>query len=803
MNSSATNDQGRLLEERLAHLKSVRGRRVFGLAATRIFWLAIAGASALILTDACFAFSDAVRFTLDLVYAAGIFATFYVTYSLSMRSSSPERMVARLMERTNADIGNTLVNAIDFNEELKSRRNPAISENLMAAEISSAVATIDRVDHGNALKMPIMKREKLLLGASLLAVLLMVLAAPDIVQAVLPRYIDPYGDHPPFSLTRLTIDPAGVSIHYGQNLKVSVTADGKRPNGIILVLLEPDGAEIAELQMLESADRNYFQTIEHTTKDMLYFARFQGGRTKRYPLTVIKSPRIESVTATFLLPPYTHLPPQTRQLSEYVLKGYRDTVVTLEILSNRPLKGGKLTVCGADYPLLPKEKRSVTVTFPMTADGEFTASLTDIEGNESHEKLQGRIGIISDNKPYVAITAPGVDSFAIPTAKVPIVVEASDDVGIVKTVIFRNLNNSKDDKKTIYTGDGRERNINVVDILDLRDLGVKPGDVIDYYASVTDSNPDPPQSASSPSFRLKIISFDEYRDFIRTQMRAEDLSKKYNDMLEKVEKLADEQEKLERETESLKKKLTEQGKLTEQEREDLLNGVVRQGELAKKAEKLARELLEESDIPPIYDVEKDYKEALREFSRQLAEAREFMEKSAEKLSEEKGVPSLQSALKEQREALERLGRSRKEFREGIQQANKDIEKCAKLLEDIEMFKYILSLQKELVRQSRYYQEMKNPGLDDLIRLKELAKEEEHIGEELVLLKENLKKHAEEIEPEYPKVAKDARRIALEIEKRKIEELMKSADGKLGKGDGPGGYADALAAYEQLMAMVDT
>jgi len=86
-------------------------------------------------------------------------------------------------------------------------------------------------------------------------------------------------------------------------------------------------------------------------------------------------------------------------------------------------------------------------------------------------------------------------------------------------------------------------------------------------------------------------------------------------------------------------------------------------------------------------------------------------------------------------------------------------------------------------------------------MKELADGEYVSEQELVKLADQLREHGEEVENEYPDVAKDAQSIAQEIEMRQIPSLMRESRDSLNQNDSRNGHQKAQQAYEQMEAMI--
>ena len=793
----------------LERLRRVHLFAVVQLAGIRLFWVAVLTALALVYLDVLFQFENLARFLLDLGLLALLLAAAWLTHRWHTRSASRERMLARMVEQGNPELHNDLVSAIDFGESLTGKDAVPVSRELMSRQIAVASAKVAGLQKLDALRPPSLKKESWALGGAVALAAGLVVAMPNVFRAVAPRYLDPFGDHPPYNQTQLKVDPAGTRVDFGENLKVTVTITGRRPRTVSLVLEDLKGKQLAEMPMFEAGADSWFQTIENVREDLVYLARIPRGRSHRYLLSVNEWPKIESVIVAYRYPEYTRLPSETRQLQEEGIKGYQDTRVTVTIAANKPLKGGMFTVCGTEHPFSPADARSVQATFQLSTNGTFSGFITDPGGNRGRDKLAGPVTIVPDEKPEVAIVDPGMDSYAIATARVPINIEARDDLGIARVEIVRSFNGSANFRKAAHVGDGREKFVNVIEELNLAELGVRPGDVLDYHATATDTNPSPPQTAASPSYRLAIISDDQYRELVQGVMTAEDLAEKYKEMLEKMEKLAEQQEALQKETSQLRDTLQEKGALSSEQMERLAKAEARQQDLARKTEQLRQELKEEVESPAIFDIEKDYKKALEKFADRLGQARDAMNKSEQSL-DRSGNPSagqqslaeMNNSLQEQKRALENLGRNMDEFKEGIAQANQDIQNVADLLQDVERFKQLFKRQESLERHSRTYKETTEPEFEDRARMSELSEEQKSAQEDLEQLKKDLEEHAGKVEKNYPEVAGDARKIGEQIGKREIGKSMKAGSEQLGKGQGKGGYPDVSRAYQQMAEMIE-
>ncbi|UCF17431.1 MAG: hypothetical protein JSW59_08200, partial [Phycisphaerales bacterium] len=278
--------------------------------------------------------------------------------------------------------------------------------------------------------------------------------------------------------------------------------------------------------------------------------------------------------------------------------------------------------------------------------------------------------------------------------------------------------------------------------------------------------------------------------------------------LAKMEEVIQAQQQLRQETADLERQIQEDkiDPNSQSIKDKLAELAQRQAELGNRTRALSAQLQKESQAPPVFDIEKDFKKALSEFSQRLGNAGGHMNAGADKIKEGSASPgncpgSLAQAGDEQEKALKELGQQTQEMRDTIQQANSELEKIYNLLADVETFKQLYLAQKHLTRQTRSLSHVTTPDFDTQVRLKELAEDEAFIKDELNELTRKLREHGAAIEKEYPKVAGDAYTIAREIERRRITELMQEGEDFLNEGNGQEAYPKVRDAYALMHAMI--
>lgn len=773
----------------------------------RVLWIALAAGLALVALDALLALPAWLRGAIALGALPALAATALAVYRRLTAARSYERMIARELERAHPELDNTLVNAIDFAPRLAESAPATFASELMREEVGEAAGVSAKPELVARLRRADLRPDLRILGGCA-ALALLSLALWPVYLAVLPRFLDPAGDHPPFHPTRLRVDPPGATVQYGDSLNVTVRSSGPRPRGLQLVLESPAGERLAALPLYESQPGEHLQTIERVTADLVYYASMERGRSRRHRLTVARAPRLDTVRIRYEYPPYTRLRADTRFLPEPLIRAYPGTTATLLLTANRPISGGIFTLDGVTNALAVEEDGvTASAAFAIAKAASFEALLVDSEGTPAPEPYRGRIELLRDQPPEVTAVSPGTDSFATPDARVPVNIEARDDLGIRRIEIVRNLNDSRDYRRTVFEHAGGLTFGNVSETFDFADLGVRPGDVVDYYVSATDTDPAQPHTAATRPFRLMIISADQYRDLMQAQQTAEDLRQKYDEWAARLRELAEEQKRLAEDVAKLREQAAK-GELDATGLARLADLEARQAALAEETTKLAEQLAAEAETHAVYDVEEDFKKRLKKFAAGLQEGAALMREGAQALDEggnaadaARRAGALDRAAQRQRAALAKLGESADDYEQSVGQASRDIEQTFALYEDVEQFKYLLERQKNLERQARSLADVREPDLDQRVRLKELAEEQESIREGLIDLGRALREHAGVAKENFPKVAQDALDIADRMEELAIAADMAHAAESLQKFQGRSGHLSAASAYASMQSMV--
>ena len=214
-------------------------------------------AVAAVATDVILHLAATWRLALGIVFVALIAGFFVAALVVAARRRKLEH-VARVLEERDSRLGTRLMNVLQLQSQTRDDRLTPLTRDMAAQAVEGYATDLGKKDLASIARTDSVKRSarKLLLGAAGFAVLFGV--CWDITRTVWPRFTDPFGDHPPFSFTRVEIaEPAAdnIPVVYGQGIVISARTSGHRPAELFLTF-HPPGApgETTTVPMFAKSD---------------------------------------------------------------------------------------------------------------------------------------------------------------------------------------------------------------------------------------------------------------------------------------------------------------------------------------------------------------------------------------------------------------------------------------------------------------------------------------------------------------------------------------------------------------------
>jgi hypothetical protein len=770
------------------------------------------------------------RLTLGLVFLALIAGFLVAALVIALRRRNPEH-VARVLEARDPRLGTRLMNVLQLQSQVADDRLAPLTRELAAHAVDGYAADL----RGN--NLPAIARTNaipqaargFLLGAAGFAILFGV--GWDITRTVWPRFTDPYGDHPPFSFTKVEIaEPAtdGLTVVYGQGVMISARTSGHQPAELFLTFHPPDApGESGTVPMFSSGEGAFSQQIEKLKTDLVVVAHTKDRHSlsKQRRIAVQLVPRLDKAFVQITPPAYTGLKAEEKPFQMKPLRALAGSQIRFRLQSNRPLREGRIQFAATESQpiataMSPENEFEVAGSFEATQSGMVRFSLIDSAGLESQDIWQAPLTVTQDLAPEVRIVEPGQDGFVTIDYHLKVTIEATDDYGLRTLRFHQALNDSYGEPRSEPVGGAQthlrrtfsfrlapraedlpgKANAPVTNppVPELEPdetlLRVKPGDTLSFFAEVVDTAPKP-HPARSQIVTLTVISVEDYNDYLRERLDIADIAQKYTQLFEKLHELVEQQKVLADAAEKARQQAAQAAdKTAAQKKLDEL--LARQNELNEKLNHLAKTMDDFVREQPVYDLEKELGETLREKAGEIrkstktndSENRDIAKQSTPGDGQRKVTPEmLQDFKKAADEQAERLGgKAEQQEEQKVTETLEDLSLMHEIVKDMNRFKELYEAQREVAGQMKAYDKPGQLSREDQLAMKELGAAQKAIGEELDAVEQKLWEDGKAAEQKFPKAAQSAKDLAQGIGDLDLRTLANKGSDAMVQGQGDKG-----------------
>ncbi|HEU0009326.1 MAG TPA: hypothetical protein VFT34_05890 [Verrucomicrobiae bacterium] len=760
--------------------------------------LAVVAAAALafLLGDAAMDFSDSTRLAAPWILAGGTLLLLVLAV-VPLRRLGDGR-IARSFERHDPSLGDRLTNAVQL---ARKQGGEPVEEFLRreAVELGQRAAAGVRV-------WPVVRRSIGLASVGAVVIAMgwgaFLILGGDVLQVVLPRFLDPHGDHPPYSRLKIEVTPKNGEVLYGGQLEIKASASGRPVDKLWLVARSDGRAAPTRAIMFLAPDKTFFQTLANLREPTEYFVTDGQARSKRFPIRIRTTPQITMVEVTTEFPSYTGKPTKTGKLMDEPQSFPADTRIRFRVASNRPLQDGKLSltpVLGGkmvEVLLRPdgtadtagsvpnaEAPQIVSGAFTLTGLTLFTLSVRDVDGLDCAEPRRGRFNVSPDERPRIAVLEPGRDAVATPSIRIPVKVQAEDDFGITKVLWLRGYNRSIErafDMK--LTQRGSPASVESSGAFDMARLGVRPGDVIEYFFEASDNDPKGPNVALTRPYRLEIISEEQYKQVLLRMAAKKALFEPYFKLGNWLRRLAERAREAERKAANAQ---------TDAEREAAQKEAQ---ELSKELEDYEKALAKLMKSPAMFDVEQEFRDSLGQQQSQIGVAKK---KAASASRKPPGVQDLKDLARQ-------LSEMSKQEQENVSQPAQQIAEVARVLARADEFVRMARAQANVAQMLRRFADRQDAlSRTEQAEVEELKTQQSNIREALRRYIETMPELLSKVpnDPAYQPLRGDVEEFLKAVAEQKIDQDMADALKNLNERDPGSAHALAQLAAEKMDKLI--
>jgi hypothetical protein len=243
------------------------------------------------------------------------------------------------------------------------------------------------------------------------------------------------------------------------------------------------------------------------------------ARSADYTVTALFPPRVTRIDLSYVYPSFSGLAPREEQDSGdiYAPAGTR---VRVRIHADKPVARGELTFGrGPAVAVRAVAEGVVEADVVLATDDSYRVQLADRESLQSRGESEYFVRLMSDRPPDVRILRPSSDQQITPLEEIAVEARADDDYGIAAFDLVYAVGGGAERTLSFKRVTGTPVERVGTTLLSAEELGVKPGDVISYYARARDvGRGKRSMQATSDIFFLEVKPFSE--EFVSAQSQA-------------------------------------------------------------------------------------------------------------------------------------------------------------------------------------------------------------------------------------------------------------------------------------------
>lgn len=471
---------------------------------------------------------------------------------------------ARLAEDRAHISHNTLINALQLRTLAATSDTPATVQSELARR---AVAQGDERARSLPLKGMIdtapLRRTWAWSLAALAAFAVFWLASPRLFAMGMPRLIQPFADHPPYSPTDFDISWEPSPALAGDALTIRAHLSRTLPRSLELVAVDEQGrpldrspmtAQIDPAAATDTRPANYTAIVRDLRAPFRFFLQGDTGRSRTITVAPEMRPRILAAELRVTPPAYTNLPeiahtglnPTADRDPIPVLLGSTITFrarTTVELESvNQP---GSAATAGASV-----SGRDAVQQTRFDSPGRRTLTLQPVAvgGLTSHDTAAADILIVEDRPPSIRIERPVAEGeiFVLQGAAFPIEAVATDDVALSRLILRHTRTRQGDEQAPVERAfpiaPDHARSAAASATITTTDLGAAAGDAIALSFIATDNRAPEfggPQSTTSATITVRVLSREDFARQFAEQLTAQDITRPYEQLARAADDLDD------------------------------------------------------------------------------------------------------------------------------------------------------------------------------------------------------------------------------------------------------------------------
>ncbi|MDD5687141.1 MAG: DUF4175 family protein [Elusimicrobia bacterium] len=334
----------------------------------------------------------------------------------------------------------------------------------------------------------------------------------------LKRYLIPF-----LSAMEIAVLPGDISVNLGSdvNIRAVVKPDKSTP----YLYFREANSEWHKKKMKKTGKGEYAEAIEKITDNTEYYVVVLDNKSHKYDVKITSPFTIADIKLEYIYPSYIGLPDKIVEESD--IEAPVGTTVKITAQTNKKAKEAFLITDMNEKNKMDISKNLITSQFVIQNQTEYWIEAVSIDGDIYRQPVKYKVSVTKNSPPVIEIVAPACDIIVSENEKLKIIYSAEDDFGISEINIdYLTL------KKQVKIKSFIKPTQKILDDYEISvaDLGLKPGDVIQYRLEVADNNIYPAHlTGNSKTYSIEVMSYEMEHKIIEDEIS--DFNRKLQEIL--------------------------------------------------------------------------------------------------------------------------------------------------------------------------------------------------------------------------------------------------------------------------------
>lgn len=394
--------------------------------------------------------------------------------------------VALYAEERIPSLDGALMSAVEATSE---RAPPEFrGSSLTSGLVNDAVRRLRPHGGGIAVEAPKLQRAGLVLAGAALFGMGAFMLGPDYLRYAAALIATPWKKASEVAPYSISVLPGNATVPKGADFQITAELRGFTSELVEVVTRRGASSDWERIPMGAGNDTSRFAArLFDLDADVEYYVESSGVRSGVYTLSVRNLPTVRQIDLELRYPSYTGLAVERIEDAGDVA-AVRGTRVRVRVRATMPVRAGRLVLEGDSSVVMQRANDSTLAgELVVREDGFYRVELTADDGTKVAGSVEYVIDALDDLAPTIAIRKPGRDVRPTNVEEVFVEVEATDDFGVGTVELVYSVNGQLE--KTLVLNDSsgtRSKDFIAGHTFFLEELGLQAGDIVSYYARVTD-----------------------------------------------------------------------------------------------------------------------------------------------------------------------------------------------------------------------------------------------------------------------------------------------------------------------------